>query len=104
LHARGDGRYFYCPCHEASVVYTTKNRFVCMSCGAMHVVLADPLPITFSRTLTAQEWCDYFDENGRLRDEEVVLPEIDFREVENRDKVWATEEWDSASAELVFFS
>jgi len=104
LHAREDGRYFYCPCHHASVVYTTKNRLVCMSCGAMHAVLADPLSVTFSRTLTACEWCDYFDEDGRLRDEEVILPVIDFKEVENREKIWTTDQWDEASDEVVFFS
>jgi hypothetical protein len=84
LDAHEDGRYFYCPCHEASVVYTTKNRFVCMSCGAMHAVLAEPLAVSFSRTLTGQEWCDYFDHDGRLRHEEVHLPVIDFKEVESR--------------------
>ena len=104
LHAHEDGRYFYCSCHEASVVYTTRNRLVCMSCGAMHAVLAEPLPVSYSQTITAHEWCDYFDEGGRLRDEELALPVIDFREVENREKIWTTDEWEEASGEVVFFS
>ena len=104
LDAHEDGRYFYCPCHEASVIYTTKNRFVCMSCGAMHAVLAEPLAVSFSRTLTGQEWCDYFDHDGRLRHEEVHLPVIDFKEVESRTKVWTTDQWDEASGEVVFFA
>lgn len=99
-----DGRPFYCPCHFASVVYTTRNRVVCMSCGATHIVLAEALGFTPYDTLTAPEWADLFDEGGARADEEVDLYVVDFREIEGVPTIWTTSQWEEASHELTFFA
>jgi ribosomal protein S27E len=104
LHGGQDRRYFWCPCHYATVVYTSRHRFVCMSCGATHLVLREPLPIRVARLLTAEEWLEYFDDDGSRRFEEIDFPTIDFRDVENAATIWTTSQWDEAVSEFVFFS
>ncbi len=42
VHGSRERCYFTRPCHYAHVVYTTRHRPVCMSCGATHVVLREP--------------------------------------------------------------
>ena len=52
LHGEKDEYYFYCTCHQADVVYTTHRRLLCMGCGALHVVLREPVlipPSSFCR-------------------------------------------------------
>ena len=104
LHGAQDRSYFYCPCHFASVVYTTGHRLVCMACGATHAVLRAPLPLTATTLLTAAEWADLFDEDGARRDEEVELTTIDFRDVENAETIWTTNQWEEAAGDFVFFA
>jgi len=104
LHGEQDGSYFYCPCHFGSVVYTTRHRLVCMSCGATHVVLRDPLAVIPRQFLSAEEWVQLFDEDGSRRDEEIELSLIDFRDVEHAETVWVTDQWDESRHEFVFFA
>lgn len=99
-----DSRYLECTCHSASVVYTTRHRLVCMSCGMTHLVLSEPLYIVPTRLLTADEWVAFFDPDGTRHEEEIDLVTIDFREVEGASFIWSTAQWESAAHELVFFA
>jgi hypothetical protein len=87
LHGELDNSYFTCTCHYSTVVYTTRHRFVCMSCGATHVVLREPLALTPRQLLTGEEWDDFFDEKGNRHHEEVDLATVDFRDIENVEDV-----------------
>jgi ribosomal protein S27E len=104
LHGETDGRYFYCPCHSATVVYTTRRRLVCMSCGATHLVFREPLTAPQRTLLSGDEWRDYFDDDGGRRHEEVDLPIVDVRAVETAATIWSTSQWDDASHEFIFFA
>ncbi len=104
LHGESDDSYFTCTCHYSTVVYTTRHRCVCMSCGATHVVLCEPLALTPRQLLTGEEWDDFFDEKGSRRHEEVDLATVDFRDIENAAAIWTTNQWDEASHENIFFA
>lgn len=104
LHGERDDHYFYCTCHYATVVYTNRQRLVCMSCGATHVVLQEPLPIGTARLLTAEDWAELFDDDGIRRDEEVALSTVDFRDIESVETIWATDQWEDAAHQFVFFA
>lgn len=104
LHGQSDNYYFYCPCHCADVVHTTGHRFVCMGCGAMHMVLKEPLPFRVKRLLTAQQWAEYFDVDGSRREEEIDLSILDFKQVESVETLWTTNQWEDAKHEFVFFA
>lgn len=104
LHGETDGRYFYCPCHSATVVYTTRRRLVCMSCGATHLVLREPLSVPQGTLLSENEWREYFDDNGSRRHEEVDLAIVDFCAVETAETIWSTNQWEEAAHEFVFFA
>lgn len=104
VHGVTDRRYYECTCHEAAVVYTTRRRLVCMSCGFTHVVLSEPLSMQSRQLLTSDEWVAYFDPEGGQRDQEVDLAIVDFCEVENASFIWQTDRWDEASHELIFFA
>jgi hypothetical protein len=104
LHGQSDDYYFYCPCHCADVVYTTAHRFVCMGCGAMHMVLKKPLSFRAKRLLTAEQWAEYFDIDGSRREEEVNLSIVDFKEIESAETLWTTNQWEDAKHEFVFFA
>jgi hypothetical protein len=104
VHGEQDRCYFTCPCHYASVVYTTRHRLVCMSCGATHVVLRHPLSIPIRQTITAEEWDQIFGEDGVRRHEEVDLATIDVRDIEGAELIWVTDQWDEALREFVLFA
>jgi uncharacterized protein YutE (UPF0331/DUF86 family) len=104
LHGVHDNCYFYCPCHCADVVYTTKHRLICMGCGAMHAVLDAPLTTPPKRLLTAQQWSDFFDEGGSRCEEEIEMSFVDFREVESAKMLWTTQQWDEARHRFMFFA
>lgn len=104
LHGVKANRPFYCLCHLAEVVYTSKKRFVCMSCGNLHCVLKEPLKRVFKQSLTDQEWFDYFDDDGSKREEEITLEIVDFLEIENASKIWTTYYYEEAVREFVFFT
>lgn len=103
LHGEEDNSHFTCPCHYATVVYTTRHRLVCMSCGATHVVLREPLALTTQQFLTDEEWVEFFDDKGSRHHEEVDLATVDFRAIENAETIWTTNQWDEAAHEFVFF-
>jgi hypothetical protein len=104
IHGERDQYYFYCPCHQAEVVYTTRHRLVCMGCGATHVVLRDPLPVYPKRLLTPEEWVQFFDQNGSRTDEEIGISVVDFQDVENANTIWTTNQWEEAKHRFVFFA
>jgi hypothetical protein len=104
LHGEADDHYFYCPCHSATVVYTTRRRLVCMSCGATHLVFREPLPVPHRSVISADDWREYFDDEGGRRHEEVDLAIVDFCVVEAAETIWSTNQWEDASHEFVFFA
>jgi hypothetical protein len=104
LHGVTDDYYFYCQCHEASVVYTTRHRLVCMGCGAVHAVLESPLTVQPKRLVTAEEWDELFNQSGSRNDEEIDLNFVDFCDVEFRTMLWTTEQWAEACHRFKFFA
>lgn len=104
LHGGRDDAYFYCPCHEASVVYTTRHRFICMGCGFLHSVPASPLTIQPATLLSGKDWEDYFDPGGAKSEDEVNLTMIDFQDIENAQMIWTTNQWEEARHRFLFFS
>jgi hypothetical protein len=104
LHGQKDNRAFTCSRYHDEVVYTNKRRLVCMSCGALHCVLKQPLNKHFKQSLTEQEWFDYVDDDGTKREEEMDIDILDFLEIENIPKIWTTFYWKEAVTEFVFFT
>lgn len=104
VHGELDNYSFYCPCHSATVVYTTRQRLICMSCGATHAVLRRPLKSVPPHLLTPQEWDDFFDDKGSRHYEEVALTIVDFQDIEHVEMIWTTDQWEHASDEFVFFA
>lgn len=104
VHGIEDGRYFYCPCHGAEVVYTTRGRLVCMGCGHLHAVLADRLSFRPLRRFTEREWFAHFDHDGNARFEKVWLSLVDFRKFEHAKMLWQTDWWESACHEFILFA
>jgi hypothetical protein len=103
VHGIADDYYFYCECHGADIVYTSRHRLVCMGCGGMHLALRTPLTFTAKRLFTAADWFQHFDDDGELRCEEVNLSTIDFQEFENAETIWTTDRWEAASHRFIFF-
>jgi hypothetical protein len=104
LHGHVDNRCFYCPCHSAEIVYTTRHRLVCMACGALHAVFAEGVDIVPKRLLSAAEWVDCFDDDGPRRDEAVEIAILEFRAVENLRTIWTTSYWDESTHEFIFLT
>jgi hypothetical protein len=104
LHGVSDDHYFTCPCHFAQVVYTTRGRLVCMSCGALHAIPAEPLPDPTEGLLTAEAFADLFDEEGPRRHEQVDLPLVDFCRIENAKLAWRTSWFEEATEQFVFLA
>ena len=104
VHGVADDYYLYCECHSAEVVYTSHHRLVCMGCGAMHLALRAPVAVAPKRLLTADEWFQYFDQQGELCYEEVDVAIVDFRDVENAEAIWVTDRWESAKHRFAFFA
>jgi uncharacterized protein YutE (UPF0331/DUF86 family) len=104
VHGGKDNCYFYCTCHYADVVYTTRHRLVCMMCGAMHAVLRKQLSMKPKRLLSAEDWADLFDDAGARREEEIDLTLVDFQDLESAEKIWTTEQWEDAKHRFVFFA
>ena len=70
---------FTCPCHSPDVVYTTRHRLVCMSCGATHLVLREPVLTAFRQTIAPEEWGELFGDEGSLHHERSTCPSSMFR-------------------------
>lgn len=104
VHGHEDHHYLYCPCHNATVVYTTRHRVLCMSCGVTHAVLREPLAVVPRQLLTAEDWVALFDHGGQRRDEDVDLATVDFRAIERAELIWTTSHWNDAAHEFLFFA
>lgn len=104
VHAERDGRYYYCSCHEAQVVYTSERRVVCMFCGALHCVLRDPIPILDAMELTSAQWFALFSEDSAFLDEEVRIRTVDFQDIEQADRLWETDRYVEAARDVTFFA
>ena len=104
LDGQKDGRHFYCTCHHAEVVYTTRQRLVCMACGALHAVLETALTLSPVNAISAREWRECFDPDGARCDEEIALHVVDFQEVEHAQKIWATSQWEESARQFIFFA
>lgn len=104
LHGVREECYFYCFCHRAEVVYTTRNRLICMGCGNLHAVFARPLELEPSVRLTGGEWFDVFDSDGCRRDEEISLSLIDVCDVERAAMIWVTMEWQQSMREYTLYA
>jgi hypothetical protein len=65
IHGSRERCFFTCPCHYAHVVYTTRHRLVCMSCGATHLVLREPVLTTFRQTIAPEEWGEFVRGRGQ---------------------------------------
>ena len=101
VHATRDDRHYYCPCHTAEVVYTSAHRLVCMGCGQMHCVLAEPLKASFGRGLSSPEWDAAFDSDGELV-ADIQIPTVEYQDIYATPKIWETDAWDGASGEIEF--
>ena len=73
IHGSRERCPFTCPCHYAHVVYTTRHRLVCMSCGATHLVLREPVLTAFRQTVAPEEWGELFGAAGSRHHEPVPL-------------------------------
>ena len=97
IHGANERCFYTCPCHYADVVYTTRHRLVCMSCGATHVVLKEPVLTAFRQTIAPEEWDDLFSATGSRHHEQLDLAIVDVQDIENAAPfVWSTNQWDEA--------
>ena len=86
-----------CACHYTQVVYTSRHRLLCMGCGQLYRVLAEPLKRSFAQGITNERWKAAFDDEGELIDDDMHVPIIDFREVEKAPYIWTTDAWEEAT-------
>jgi hypothetical protein len=97
IHGANERCFYTCPCHYTDVVYTTRHRLVCMSCGATHIVLKEPVLTSFRQTISPEEWDDLFGATGSRHHEPVELAIVDVQDIENGAPfVWSTNQWDEA--------
>jgi hypothetical protein len=97
IHGSRERCAFTCPCHYSTVVYTTRHRLVCMSCGATHVVLREPVLTAFGQTIAPEEWAELFGTDGSRQHEPLDLPIVDVQDIESAAPfVWSTDQWDEA--------
>jgi len=102
IHGANERCFYTCPCHYADVVYTTRHRLVCMSCGATHVVLREPVLTTFRQTISPKEWDDLFSAAGSRHHEPVDLAIVDVQDIEKAAPfIWSTNQWDEALDDYV---
>ena len=102
VHGSRERCYFVCPCHNATVVYTTRHRLVCMACGATHVVLRKKVLNAFRQTIAPEEWDELFGAKGRRHHEPLDLAMVDVQDIESAAPfVWSTNQWDEALADYI---
>ena len=93
-----------CPCHHGQVVYTSKRRLLCMGCGQLYCILAEPIGIDFGEGITSDRWDAAFDDHGELIDDELVVPFLDYRAVERADHIWSTDVWEEVSVVIDLYA
>ena len=86
-----------CPCHVAQVVYTSRHRVICMGCGHLYCVLAEPIGRSFGAGIENEVWESAFDATGELVDDNIEIPILDYREVEKAKLIWTTDVWEEVS-------
>jgi hypothetical protein len=97
VHGSRERWSFTCPCHYAHVVYTTRHRLVCMSCGATHLVLREPVLTDFRQTIAPEDWGELFGAEGSRHHEPLDLAIVDVQDIESAAPfVWSTDQWDEA--------
>jgi hypothetical protein len=102
VHGSRERCPFTCPCHYAHVVYTTRHRLVCMSCGATHLVLREPVLTDFQQAIAPEEWDELFGAEGSRHHEPLDLAIIDVQDIESAAPfAWSTNQWDEALKEYV---
>ena len=102
VHGSRERCPFTCPCHYAHVVYTTRHRLVCMSCGATHLVLREPVLTAFQQTIAPEEWDELFGAEGSRHHEPLDLAIVDVQDIESAAPfVWSTNQWDEALNDYV---
>lgn len=104
VEAERDRLYLDCPCHNTEVVYTSRQRLVCMGCGHLHCVLAEPLAHHFDEGLSNVQWDSAFDEDGEFVDDTSSIPVIDYREIEPLAKLWIADAWREAIWLIDFYA
>jgi hypothetical protein len=104
VDATKDRRHYCCVCHYSEVVYTSAHRLVCMRCGQMHCVLAEPLSGVPSEGVTNEEWEASFDDEGELIDGTLNIPFVEYQDIFAARKLWETDAWEETSAEIEFLS
>lgn len=97
IEAVKERRPLDCACHHTQVVYTSRHRLLCMGCGQLYRVLAEPLKRSFAQGITNERWEAAFDDDGELIDDDMHVPIIDFREVEKAPYIWTTDAWEEAT-------
>ena len=97
VHGSRERCSFTCPCHYAHVVYTTRHRLVCMSCGATHLVLREPVLTAFRQTIAPEDWDELFGAEGSRHHEPLDLAIVDVQDIESAAPfIWSTDQWDEA--------
>jgi hypothetical protein len=100
----GERRAIDCPCHHTQVVYTSRHRLLCMGCGQLYRVLAEPLDHVFEHGITNDQWESAFDDDGELIDDEIHIPIVDYRTVEKAPYIWTTDARDEATWLIHFYA
>jgi len=100
----GDDVPLECPCHWTQIVYTTKQRVLCLGCGQLLCVLTEALPGPFPNQLTSAAWLQAFDSDGELVDDDIQIDVIRYRLIEAAPKLWQTDVWDEVSSRIHFYA
>lgn len=93
-----------CECQHTQAVYTSLHRVLCMGCGQLYRVLAEPLKQSFDFGISNEEWEAAFDDNGELIDDTLEVPVIDYRLIRDADHIWTTDAWQAATGLIEFYA
>lgn len=93
-----------CECHHTQAVYTSRHRVLCMGCGQLYRVLAEPLEQSFDRGITNEQWEAAFDDHGELIDDSLEIPVIDYRLIRESAHIWTTDAWQAATGLIEFYA
>lgn len=93
-----------CPCHWTQIVYTNRQRVLCMGCGQLLCILTEALPGPFPNKVTSAAWLQAFDPDGELVDDDVEIDVICYRLIEAAPKLWQTDVWDEVSSRIHFYA
>jgi len=103
VEANNERKWIECLCHHTQAVYTSRHRVLCMGCGQMYCVLANPLPQPFATAISNERWDNALDEHGELTDDELEISIVDYRIIKDAEHIWTTDAWDEATWLLEFY-